>query len=692
MAWLFGQNWADYLKGGMPDQHAGVLFTLLAEFNNVILAGMACYFLYVLSVGMVGTSHEGTPLGKRYHTVWTPVRFGFGVCLLMPIPGVKLSVIQGAILLGVSQSIGLANTMWTTALDHMGANGGIVSYPAKTVSSSIYDVAKQGFINLTYQEYVRQRLHGTISTPWTISRQGSSSDWIIVFAPPIAEDVSLSSADMGRIRIPCVGAEISSVAADAACAARKEGVVRMLEYLRSAAGQMVSENTPQVPASLVTQAIQSYTSANTAAIDSFVNQIDGSEYSRALNDFINAARQQGWVSAGSWYWTIAKFQEKASIVAEAHPTFVEAGMHELTNEAGTLKADWEAYLNAANNYFENSIALNRDQLRHIAQGADRKNANSVWAWLAEPFTTIDFTEELTAGDPVARLQSLGNKLIVGVEFGYVTYATFRGVARAGSENIVSKVVSVMPGVYEFLVAMIVPIVVLLGPLALSGFTLAYYLPAVPYILWLSAVVAWLILVFEALVAGPLWAAAHAMPDGDGPVAEHAHQGYMLFFSILFRPPLMVIGFFFAMVLMVGAGFLVGKTFAPFIGGLRAGATFSGLVTWVALTVMLAIIMIVLAHKIYGLITWLADNVLQWIGQHIKNLGEHHDEERIRALFGAAVHTGASTATGSLRQSRSRRKPPGSGDTKQDGADLNLAQGHRTATNQPTASGNDEAFR
>ena len=53
------------------------------------------------------------------------------------------------------------------------------------------------------------------------------------------------------------------------------------------------------------------------------------------------------------------------------------------------------------------------------------------------------------------------------------------------------------------------------PLLLYGLALAYYLPAIPFIRWVSALVGWIILVVEALVAAPLWLCAHALPEGDG---------------------------------------------------------------------------------------------------------------------------------------------------------------------------------
>jgi len=59
----------------------------------------------------------------------------------------------------------------------------------------------------------------------------------------------------------------------------------------------------------------------------------------------------------------------------------------------------------------------------------------------------------------------------------------------------------------------------------------------------------LILVLEAVVAAPVWIAAHAMPEGEGIAGEHGRRGYMMLINILLRPSLMVIGFFLSIVLI-----------------------------------------------------------------------------------------------------------------------------------------------
>jgi len=153
-----------------------------------------------------------------------------------------------------------------------------------------------------------------------------------------------------------------------------------------------------------------------------------------------------------------------------------------------------------------------------------------------------------------------------------------------------------------------------------------------------AIIGWVMLVMESLLAAPLWAAAHAVPEGEGMSGQHGKQGYMLFLGVLMRPPLMVFGFFLAVVLMTEIGHFIGTQFGAFSKSMNA--TFlTGPITFIAMMFVIGSTMVVAAHKIFGLITWLPDTVLSWVGQQTQNLGEKEDESRTRMIFAAAGSTG-----------------------------------------------------
>src|SRR5690606_6971815 len=84
-------------------------------------------------------------------------------------------------------------------------------------------------------------------------------------------------------------------------------------------------------------------------------------------------------------------------------------------------------------------------------------------------------------------------------------------------------------------------------LMLGGLMLAFYVPLIPYIAWLVALIKWLVMVVENVLAAPIWAAAHIHPDG-GEMSGKGGPGYFIILSTFLRPSLMVFGFIFGILL------------------------------------------------------------------------------------------------------------------------------------------------
>jgi conjugal transfer/type IV secretion protein DotA/TraY len=75
----------------------------------------------------------------------------------------------------------------------------------------------------------------------------------------------------------------------------------------------------------------------------------------------------------------------------------------------------------------------------------------------------------------------------------------------------------------------------------AGIILYYVLPFLPFIYFFFAVGGWVKTIFEAMVGVPLWALAHLRIDGDGLPGPQALEGYYLIFEIFIRPILCVFG-------------------------------------------------------------------------------------------------------------------------------------------------------
>jgi hypothetical protein len=197
------------------------------------------------------------------------------------------------------------------------------------------------------------------------------------------------------------------------------------------------------------------------------------------------------------------------------------------------------------------------------------------------------------------------------------------------------------------------------PLLLYGLALAYYLPAIPFIRWVSALTGWVILIVESLVAAPLWLCAHALPEGEGAAGQHGKRGYLLLLGIIIRPPIMVAGFFSAVILMNVLGRLIGGSFEMFISG-ASQSKIIGITGTFSMLIILGIVVIMTANKCFSLIHHLPEHVTNWIGQQFHSLGEQSDQAGVKGVFVGSTNAVSSGAHGAKELRSELRRNTGRG--------------------------------
>ena len=94
--------------GGLPD----VLGTAFAYFNSAVLFFGTVILAYVTVFGVMNTANDGQALGRKWSTVFTPLRIaGSAASLIVTTSG--YSVIQLIVLQVVVWGVGIADTTWT---------------------------------------------------------------------------------------------------------------------------------------------------------------------------------------------------------------------------------------------------------------------------------------------------------------------------------------------------------------------------------------------------------------------------------------------------------------------------------------------------------------------------------------------------------------------------------------------------
>jgi conjugal transfer/type IV secretion protein DotA/TraY len=703
---IFGPQWQHIITGGGISGGGTIFFRLLGALNGVVLAGVAVMLVYSLATGAMGTAHEGEAMGKRYHTLWAPIRSAVAVGALAPLPWAGgLSMIQAIVLAMVFWGIGGADHLAGYAIQYMRSHGGaIVTQPAADTDAR--NAAAIALNAAVIQYYWAQDGHGTslaytVSTthpgdaPRTFSgiidaRLASSGPAEVTLAgglPAQSPDGAQSpGGGPGRIvwtfhaptglSLPAGGAPLGSVAIKCLhldsplCRARAQGVAGMLESLYPIAQRIVGpvpdgartylhQRATQPPgaatrdqeavAQAISSAISIYRNARMTGIRALSNSASGSQRAR-MRRIGQDVYARGWASLGSWYWLLSDSQ--AAVQDQ-----IDAGW-------ANTQPDWRLVQSASFPRLDALLAKTKRYISTVpvlaqtvadvraAGGARLSKSDDLLNVVGDKIVGMsnDMIHALAQGDPIANLQAVGQYMLdaaygmygtiavalgaaTGVAHSYLETIPFIGAGLAGAAGVLK--IWVVPAIFATIAAVIV-----------GGMLLAFYLPAVPMILFIFSVIGWVILVIESVVAAVLWAAAHALPDGEGLAGQHGRQGYMLLLSVLLRPALTVIGFFGSFLLTSAVGHWIYEAIS--IGFASQNAAYvRGPFTALAVLIIGGGILIFAVHKTFELTTWLPEKVLRWVGQYADNLGESQSERQVYAAYtrGGGYVGGAATMAG-----------------------------------------------
>lgn len=227
-------------------------------------------------------------------------------------------------------------------------------------------------------------------------------------------------------------------------------------------------------------------------------------------------------------------------------------------------------------------------------------------------------------------------------------------------------------------------------LFVAGVSFAILVPIMPFILYWSGQISWLLSVMEAVIAAPLLCLAWAVPGG------HQHMGHTLaglkvLIGIVFRPVLMVLGLFSALILtfilikfssqafqIVSSQIL---SFASSMGAqapsfwegsnvvYRNNASMTEGVLAVLMLLLFCSLMVMAFNKCFSMIYMIPEKVLGWIGIQVQSTGAQ-DAEKLSGGVTQSAQQGAQSA-GSTAQAGAQTQSTHA--SQSGGADSSAAQ-------------------
>lgn len=184
-----------------------------------------------------------------------------------------------------------------------------------------------------------------------------------------------------------------------------------------------------------------------------------------------------------------------------------------------------------------------------------------------------------------------------------------------------------------------PIVMMAAPLVLAwmsvmvgiGFITAYYIPFLPFMIFTFGVIAWVMVVIEAMVAAPIVALGITHPEGGEAFGKSEHA-LMILMNVFLRPTMMIIGYIAAIGLCYVSVWIINTGFGhviQFIQGSPDGSPWkggTGYTNWAGIYGLFFSVLIytgmylVVTEKSFNLIYMLPDQILRWIGSQPEHIG------------------------------------------------------------------------
>lgn len=655
--------------------HRTVFSTIVGYFNIIALALGGLLFAWNLTAGLLQTAHEGEILGRRWSTLWAPLRLVFAVGLMMPLPDMGgYNAVQSAVAYIVKGATLTATTMWQvsakallkdqvpvaaaqpkldpaiiTSMYRIAACRAIVNAQLKAHGQTQTAVSQKDAVSLRFNhalywqdvragEEYKIDARRFVQFIYYVKPNGNliriCGHWM---SPKINKDINTYLVNSGLDE--AAKNDVMAVFRTKHIEILKRLYRSMEDIVNNKAQVILTEKKGREPVPQHSRYIAAVAkAANTEAavisknIREMIEARSNSEKNRhkllhdtitggalcAVGPFVGAVIAcygEGWLGAGKWYITIARINAHISALTKATGTAEAAGFF--------VKAERRSWIGQAADRVGDWFTSDAGDY------VDRDSAREAWAAFMKSYDND--TRNLAALgfglDPsqlnLSGMEGSGLRDILGDLVGANLEDAVEAMALIDPSA--DPLVELMSwgDVLLTITGALMPVLLaspgggvagpMVGTMWAAGALLQLILPMMPWILWVVAITGYFLLVVEAVVGVTLWAFAHLRMDGEG-ISGEAKNGWTLLLALLLTPILMIFGFIVGMMIFrVTSGLLLSGILPAAHAALAGSTVFTVLLALPALTILVAVMQLVLVERSFSLISELPNRVLAWIG-------------------------------------------------------------------------------
>ncbi len=576
--------------GPLGEQAKALFDTLAPAFLVVNGAGLALgifILMYSIVAGVAQTAHEGQFLGKRFSSIWLPVRLVTGVALLIPVWGGMAAGQKIFLLIAASMGVGLGN----------------LSADTLTIPNPQFFIPGPTAQQLAQKEFIRQSCRIGIDFGY----QGLAGLIPEGGYMPAREDIC------GSVVWSSAGADVdisTGSPAEALLNARQKAFAAMSDKLHRIAEADYWDSLDESELkSQILMAAQEYSLAMKTAGGELAQQKDQPQQQKpnfiefGFSGSFSAMKQQQIAAA------VAALPEiKSTIDADTHPYAEQSLLGQqcsnnycppswndmrrslsarlgidLVGSTGNLPSHIATPMNiSAGSVASTNAASDGDDFTRKMFG---KIGDSIKEWVANWALG-------GSSNPILYSQNLGQNLINAV----------------GAAGLVAGGLAMIPVVGQS--AMMVYLAMAI-PLSALAITLASYVPLIPSIMWLMAIISWVVLVLEGLLGSVLWALIHLEPEGEG-MGNRSQRGYLFLADLFFRPAFLVIAFAAANIILIFVAGLSNGFFVKALSGYEIGGLGS-LIGFLGTLGVCVMVQVSLVSRVYAQCLAIPDQIMTWLG-------------------------------------------------------------------------------
>jgi conjugal transfer/type IV secretion protein DotA/TraY len=648
--------------GLMPDGGKDAFGGAIATFNGAILIIGGILATYTLLAGTLGTAHDGEMLGKKFSSVWIPIRYALGTALVLPVFG-GYAVIQKLMMWIIIQGIALGGMIWTAYMDK----------PYQQANTVIQETTKYDVQNLAEKAFLSQLC--VQANQFSVNRADNILDMVHKYSYSVAFDSSTNTYNFGDQNGSILGAgsdvcgsvkladPIANTTLATGPTTTNNGYLGPLDSLFSPAdisgiGKAHETATKALITSMGTLAddvikadtidnvkAKTFYSRIKTASDTYIKTIQASaDAAQNQKQVSDKAKDYGFALAGAYFMNIIVTNNKITTAISSTPT-ASTKVHNRSADTETMTAMGSKVVAVGNNAYSTGAMAQ-------AKNAESKDVDMSWDGrlvnaITKYFTHLDFYNlKNDPRHPIIILSDMGNTLsdayihllmaVLGISVAGGAIGAIIGTISPMGAVITGTISNAILTIIGFLA---VPLFLVIG----SAFVASYLIPMLVFIMWIGILVGYALAVVIAVIIAPLWIAMHLHPNGDD-LTGKGGSGYMMVLNMLLKPAFMIFGFIAAIVLSSILGEFINKVyFQVFSFSQGDGNGLMGFIKTVFGTAIYIGLMFMFIKKCFGLIGTFSDEIFKWIGGHSTNLGgnaEHMQQGTSNAFSQAVGFVGA----------------------------------------------------